>query len=175
MAQGVRENLERGPVLAAALVGDGGEHRLAQKVGNERLVRIGEAGQGGGAGRGDGEVVAAKRVAPGAAGRWSRLAASMASSPRGPARLRRDSASARLLRTRAVITASPCASVSMPNRIPTPTATKPWSSAARTERAAQRASLRKLVRREERQKDRERWFASDAGVRTFSQNTFPRL
>lgn len=60
-------------------------------------------------------------------------------------------------------------------RIPTSTATKPWSSAARTERAAQRASLRKLVRREERQKVRERWFASDTGVRTFSQNTFPRL
>ena len=95
---------------------------------------------------------------------------------KNPRTIRRDLAAQRwpVLRTRAVITASPCASVSMPNRIPTSTATKPWSSAARTERAAQRASLRKLVRREERQKVRDRWFASDAGVLTFSQNTFPR-
>jgi len=92
----------------------------------------------------------------------------------GKARLRRVSASARLLCTRAVITASPCAAVIMPNCIPTSTATKPWSSAARMERAAQQASEREVVRSEERQKDRERWLASDAGVPTLSQNTFPR-
>lgn len=74
-----------------------------------------------------------------------------------------------------VITASPSVPESMPNRIPTSTATKPWWSAARTERAAERASEREVVCSDERQKERERWFARRAGVRTFSQNTFPRL
>lgn len=72
------------------------------------------------------------------------------------------------------MTASPCAAVRTPSRIPTPTAAKPWSSAARTERAAHWASERDVVLSEDRQKERERWFASDAGVRTLSQNTFPR-
>jgi hypothetical protein len=71
------------------------------------------------------------------------------------------------------MTASACSLDIVPLCIPASIARKPMSSAARTIRAAARASRSEVVRREERQNGGRR-FARAAGVRTFSQRIRPR-